>query len=71
MCSWRIFIYKKRKPFLNLTGSDIRNDLIEKAKIKVSEVSLKNVLNKSSFKKYSFDKIFMIGVSIFDSFEMF
>ena len=32
-------LYKKRKTFLNLTGSDIRNDLIEKAKIKVSEVS--------------------------------
>ena len=73
-CAAGEFLYfvKKENPFLNLTGSDIRSDLIKKAKINVPGVSFlkKNVLNKSSYKKYSFDKIFMIGVHpIFDSFE--
>ena len=74
-CAAGEFIYylkKKLKKSNNIIGADVRTDLLKKASQNISGVTFENksVINKKSFEKKKFDKIFLIGVHpIFDSFE--
>jgi ubiquinone/menaquinone biosynthesis C-methylase UbiE len=74
-CAAGEFIYylkKKLKKSNKIVGADVRFDLLKKARQNISGVTFlkKSVIDKRSFKKKIFDKIFMIGVHpIFDSFE--
>ena len=74
-CAAGEFLYflKRKYPKKFLTGADVRQDLLAKAKKIVKGVNFKkgSVLNKNLFRKSKFDKIFMVGVHpIFDNFEI-
>ena len=73
-CATGEFLYflKNKTSIKNLYGSDVRNDLLNKAEKYIEEVKFlkRDVNKKKSFNRAYFDKIFMIGVhTIFDNFE--
>ena len=74
-CATGDFLYfiHKKFPSAKISGMDVRNDLLEKAKSKVPFATFfqGNIQDSKTLPKEKFDFIFMLGVhSIFDNYEL-